>query len=457
MVTDYNNIQTSLDAITKSTADLMSRVKTEGVTQGGQVVIPPTKQYNADLSGADGTTAKNNSLLETKQAEYDAKVKTLEKEKEKAETAQTSDKSSWLSFLTGSKSPSDLTGSKSPSEVRTQGLTDLGVDQSKFIAEQKADIAGMEALRKDYDNTVAMRDQQIADIMGRPGIDMNFQDNSIAQINRNANVVLSQKSSAINNKASTMEAKQGYFDNALKLADQAVEDYLWEYNSKYEMYKDFNTQNQEKIDNLRSDLKDALQSAESYSLKVYEDKKTEQKSVRDLMLKYPNSGISIGMTLDEATQKASKWQGTQTNTTGLDSTQESKFWSQINIAKNELQQGEPWGNVWNRIKAQFPSVNNSIIDTSLGGGVDTNKYITDPNNPNASIPNPNYGKGTGWAAGGAFEQFKNKGKSTDTAAWEVDSGIWQWLAGDGENYSDEEKAQQIKLMGRDPSKFGLAG
>ena len=51
---------------------------------------------------------------------------------------------------------------------------------------------------------------------------------------------------------------------------------------------------------------------------------------------------------------------------GLTKAQETAFWSAIDKAKNELQQGEVWGNVWNRVKNQFPKVDNAQIDNALG-------------------------------------------------------------------------------------------
>jgi len=40
----------------------------------------------------------------------------------------------------------------------------------------------------------------------------------------------------------------------------------------------------------------------------------------------------------------------------------------------------------------------------------------------------------------------------------VDSAIWQWLSTDEtKNLSDEEKAQYIKEVGRNPENFGLYG
>ncbi|MDD5220148.1 MAG: hypothetical protein PHV11_06260 [Candidatus Bipolaricaulis sp.] len=303
-MTQEEQIQKSLDEITKQTADLMGRVQTEGVTHGGQFIIPPTKQYTPDLSQVDGAIAREKeytALLESKQSEYEQLAKQREEELKQAETEQ-------KSVLDRMK---DLVGMAKPAEVREERLTDLGYDSAKFLAEQRADISEMEALRIDYDKAVAMRDQQIADIHGTAGIGMDFLNNAIAQINRNANVVLSQKASAINNKAAIMEMKQGNFNQAISLADQAVEDFLYEIKFEYDMYYMFNQQNEDRINYLRGELKESLQTAEQYALAQYEEAKEEQTQVKNLMLQYPNSGIKIGDTLDEATQKASQWAGAQ--------------------------------------------------------------------------------------------------------------------------------------------------
>lgn len=48
------------------------------------------------------------------------------------------------------------------------------------------------------------------------------------------------------------------------------------------------------------------------------------------------------------------------------STLSNAFYNAIDSGKDELQQGEPWGNVWRRIKSQFPNVPDSTIDELLG-------------------------------------------------------------------------------------------
>ncbi len=373
-MTQEEQIQKSLDEITKQTADLMGRVQTEGVTHGGQFIIPPTKQYTPDLSQVDGAIAREKeytALLESKQSEYEQLAKQREEELKQAETEQ-------KSVLDRMK---DLVGMAKPAEVREERLTDLGYDSAKFLAEQRADISEMEALRIDYDKAVAMRDQQIADIHGTAGIGMDFLNNAIAQINRNANVVLSQKASAINNKAAIMEMKQGNFNQAISLADQAVEDFLYEIKFEYDMYHMFNQQNEDRINYLRGELKESLQTAEQYALAQYEEAREEQMQVKNLMLQYPASGIKVGDTLDEATEKATRWAAAQPVATTYKAPTVKNFgttatpdWRQFNTATGQ----------WEQV-------------SGVAGAIDTRRYIQDPNNPYASIPNPNYGKPIGTA------------------------------------------------------------
>ena len=45
---------------------------------------------------------------------------------------------------------------------------------------------------------------------------------------------------------------------------------------------------------------------------------------------------------------------------------EKDFYGAVNKGVTDLQQGEDWGNVWNRVKQQFPNVSNDIIDNALG-------------------------------------------------------------------------------------------
>ena len=71
--------------------------------------------------------------------------------------------------------------------------------------------------------------------------------------------------------------------------------------------------------------------------------------------------------------------------------------------RSELQKGVSWGEVWNRIRSQFPTVSNQQIDTFLGGsgpqaGQGPGEGREGPVGPTREA--------TGWAKAGAFEDFK---------------------------------------------------
>jgi len=78
------------------------------------------------------------------------------------------------------------------------------------------------------------------------------------------------------------------------------------------------------------------------------------------------------------------WLESKINPKESGGTEDTKFWAAIDKGKNELEQGETWGNVWNRIKMQFPSTPDSKIDEALGKS---------------------------WREGGAYQAFKSQNPS----------------------------------------------
>jgi hypothetical protein len=82
---------------------------------------------------------------------------------------------------------------------------------------------------------------------------------------------------------------------------------------------------------------------------------------------------------------------------------DSKFWALVDRAKNELQQGETWGSVYNRIKAQYPNVPNATLDMALGGSA------------------PEGGEATGWAKTGAYQEW-SAGKKLPTESSSTPGG-----------------------------------
>lgn len=85
------------------------------------------------------------------------------------------------------------------------------------------------------------------------------------------------------------------------------------------------------------------------------------------------------------------------------------------------------------------------------------QYFTDDSgNVTKVATDPSTGKEVSRTNLGKLGKTKTPPGST-TTQWEYDAGIWQWLSGEGADLSDEDKAQQIKQLGRNPEDFGLWG
>jgi hypothetical protein len=77
------------------------------------------------------------------------------------------------------------------------------------------------------------------------------------------------------------------------------------------------------------------------------------------------------------------------------------FMNAAETGLSQLQKGEEWGPVWNRMKLQFPNVANEMIDKALGGSVGSAGYFEGPTGRTVGAVAP-----TGFARPGAFEEFK---------------------------------------------------
>lgn len=115
-----------------------------------------------------------------------------------------------------------------------------------------------------------------------------------------------------------------------------------------------------------------------------------------------------------------------------------------------LQKGETWGTVWNRMKMNFPMATNEQIDTALGGSV---TQAVGPTTKTGEAPKVF----SGWATPGEFERWKQKQyKQTDSPQWQQQSGVWSWLASqEAASMTPEQKRQEIMANGFNPDDFGV--
>ncbi|MEA1909952.1 MAG: hypothetical protein U9M89_02945, partial [Patescibacteria group bacterium] len=86
---------------------------------------------------------------------------------------------------------------------------------------------------------------------------------------------------------------------------------------------------------------------------------------------------------------------------------DNKFWQEIDNGIKRLEQGVDWGQVWERIRSQFPEMTNEEIDQALGGGT------RDIYPEGMSTAFPTGQEAWGWARKGAYEEWKAKRPEED--------------------------------------------
>lgn len=292
-----------------------------------------------------------------------------------------------------------LLGTKSPEQAALDAWNQIGIDPKGYYAEQKAKIAEIEALSQDYNSTVAAKDAQINQATDRMA-STNFMNNQIAQINRNAAVVLNQKAANINAKTATLEALRGNFESARSYVNEAVKNATATFEYNYNLYKTFAEINQEQFNALDSVYKEAYSFAVDKAKSDYETTYNEKQKVGELMITY-NAGININDSLETAYQKIARSGGKTYKTTGWGGGANNLptwFEAQVQKAVTDLQQGESWGTVFNRMKTFFPTVSDAQIDMALGKDQ--------------------------WSQPGAYEKFKGKIEPTPKELVEKAKNEW---------------------------------
>lgn len=153
-------------------------------------------------------------------------------------------------------------------------------------------------------------------------------------------------------------------------------------------------------------------------------KQSDEKAAKELQLIQSQINENIAQT-----------NNANVDTSGNGSPGDTKFWSRIDATRNELQQGETWGSVWNRIKTQFPSVSNEKIDNALGGGIKD------------GVP-------WGWARSGASQEFQSA--NSGNAKWQAEAEVWKQLSSpEMINQPDDIKASYVQSQGFNPADFNL--
>ncbi len=224
-------------------------------------------------------------------------LKTAEERKELEETAQKTFGTTDLLEAAGQRPTVDLAATRLAEQERT-GATALRED----VAQQSLKLAGIKGERDRLD----IMEQNEIDALIKSGVTRGAIERETTSIQRKYASKKAKLSADLNAEASMLAAMQGNYTMAKEAADQAVEDYVFDYKQKVETFDNvFNVYSDlvaDLTDRERSILETAAQEAQNELDRVTQEKK----EVMSLRLQYAGAGISINDSLEEATAKAEK-------------------------------------------------------------------------------------------------------------------------------------------------------
>jgi hypothetical protein len=207
-------------------------------------------------------------------SQIDTYIKGLQEQLKLAQQNQQQQTSGWRSLLTGAKSPG---------QVRTDALSTTGINPSQYFSEEKASIEELNSLQQSYNNKVAERDQALLNSANKLA-PMTFIRGEQALIQNQYAIELNRQSANINGKAAILEAKQGRWEEAQKYAEAAVSAAVAEQAYNLQMYQMFYNENQDIINGLSSDLRNALNQSIEQVRWEYEQKATkEQRDIQNAL------------------------------------------------------------------------------------------------------------------------------------------------------------------------------
>jgi len=197
-------------------------------------------------------------------------------------------------------------GRKTKAELTTEAFKDIGIDAKSYFASLQAGYDEIGGLRDQYNNIEAEKnnalgvaENQLASktyIRGEKAVIQTKYERRLSKIN-----------SDISAKAAVLQAKQGLFGEARQFIKEAVSSSIYDQEKEFEMLSKFVDMNQDILDGLGEDYKDAINAALDNSKKAYEEIKEEKETVGDLMIEYPEAGINMNMSKEEAINAAQSY------------------------------------------------------------------------------------------------------------------------------------------------------
>ena len=280
------------------------------IMAGNVLKLPEIQQQGVDMSASEITTGIPEIPQAIPELEKDTtanailayttgeQLKTAEERKKLEETAQKTLGTTDLLTASQNRPTIDLATTRTE-QLESTGATALRED----VAQQSLKLAEIKGERDRLD----IMEQNEIDALTKAGITRGAIDRETTTIQRKYASKKAKLSADLNAEASMLAAMQGNYTMAKEAADQAVLDYVFDYQQKVDTFNNvFNTYS-DLIRDLTVEEKSILKTAATEAQNELNDIKQEKKDVMNLRLQYAGAGISIDDTLEEATAKAENW------------------------------------------------------------------------------------------------------------------------------------------------------
>lgn len=263
----------------------------DNVVGVSQVNLPNTQPTVPDLSQVKGRVEFNKTVGDY----YMAQAESAKAEREKA-------KDSPLAGL-ADQSLKRFESLPNIAEIRSQAKSLTGFDDEAvkdYFAKQSAAREELATLTGEYDKLLAQRDQAIEARRQQGGGTTAGTDQAIAQVTRDFNFRLNQQSAVIKTKSALMEARQGNFQEAQTFIKEAVNDATYETRFNLDLFSTFYGRYESQLEKLDSKYNDAVKSALTSAKEAYDTQYEEMTKKGELMIKYPELGITLNESLEDA-------------------------------------------------------------------------------------------------------------------------------------------------------------
>lgn len=282
------------------------------IIAGNVLKLPEIQPTGVDVSASEITTGIPEIPQAIPELEKDTtanailayttgeQLKTAEERKKLEETAQKTLGTTDLITAYQNRPTIDL------ATIRTQQLESTGATALREdVAQQSLKLAEIKGERDRLD----IMEQNEIDALTKAGVTRGAIERETTTIQRKYASKKAKLSADLNAEASMLAAMQGNYTMAKEAADQAVQDYVFDYQQKVDTFNNvFNTYS-DLISDLNQEEKEILKTAATEAQKELDKVTKEKKDVMALRLQYAGAGISINDSLEQAIAKAEKIAG----------------------------------------------------------------------------------------------------------------------------------------------------